>query len=93
MFKNLTFSDEDNIIRYIMSEYSKGKLMDLEWSSNALLQQIDNILKSMKENELELFEREYVNNTNRDWWKCKYSKTTYYRHKKKIMRIFIDCLI
>ena len=81
------------ITKYIMEQYCICKLRNFNWEDEELVKLIDNGLRQLRENDFELMVREFLNCENKYWWKERYSKSTFYRHKRLAMNSFIDCLL
>ena len=88
----MKFEELQIITKFIMEQYCNCKLNGFNWENEELIELIDNGLRRLEENDFELMVKEFLNNDNKYWWKEKYSKSTYYRHKRMAMNSFIDCL-
>ena len=76
-----------------MEQYCICKVKSFNWEEEELIELIDSKLRELKENDFELLVREFITKDNKYWWKEVYSKSTFYRHKRKAMITFIDCLL
>ncbi len=54
---------------------------------------IDNILNTMSFEYSRILENEFFTNTDSNWWYGIYSKSTFYRLKKKAMTLFLTYVI
>lgn len=101
--RKLTFSEKEQLIRYLAKIYRKGKLHSsfakegifestLFDETIDLSSQIYLILKRMTPADAVILENDFFDIKNNDWWRNCYSSRGYHIRKRIAMEQFLRCL-
>lgn len=103
---NLTYEEEKNIVKYIGSTYQDSKKrMDILSYGNcvcenskeyqddlAYVRTINRVLSDCSRDTRYIITHEYLSNSESGWFLDCYSRSTFYRLKKRAIKEFIRCL-
>lgn len=82
-YPNINYGQVKENSSYYYLESSLLNSIEKKESLSTLIEFMENIIKSLQVDQYRMFFNEYLVPKNRDWWMEFYSRSTYYRLRKK----------